>query len=215
MTGPGASTGVTVGPTAAAASAAEPLYADALAGLDGTADPAIRTVLPTVYADPTAEGQGAGPGNDQPDFGVVRIPVPHLAVTIDPEMLAKAEADLARQVEKDRVEFEHAQLARRDAAVRSTAARRAPVNPAQQSVANYLPPGTPDAIRRAMAQVSIPTGGRQASPPARQRQQVNTTRSTKKSGGGALGVLIFIIVILFATGLGQKLIQLIQDLVNR
>jgi hypothetical protein len=40
-------------------------------------------------------------------------------------------------------------------------------------------------------------------------------RPKKTSSGSAWGVLVFIIVVLFATGLGQKIVEALSQLFNR
>jgi hypothetical protein len=221
------------------------LFADALAGADGTGDPrSVLTPLP-MYADPTllVSSARAEAGMPEPDQGADRwssgpdIAMPFVAINaaIDPAMLARAEAELrqqraaqdqaARQAAATRTfqEQQHALTARRDAEVRSAAARARPpagqqLPPQLQSFTQWLPKSAQDVVRNAMAQVNAQQRGAappaQRQPPPKPAPQYNASKSKKKSSS-AWGVLVFIIVVLFATGLGQRIVEALTQLFNR
>ncbi len=235
------------------------MFADALAGTGGTADPPIQAFAAPPFPDPTAElvaswsywtADGAAP--------VIVAPI--LApIVIDPAMVARAEAELARQVEHDRVDRAHAVSARQGAVARAAArsGRLPAALPAQlQNLPSWLPPSVQDAVRRGLSHVppGPPAGAQPGSTgyhPALQSTRstaaprrdsavgsagstgytpsVQSTRSTaaprrdstagsarsKNRGSGVWGVLVFIVIVLFATGIGQKVVSAIFDLINR
>ena len=74
--------------------------------------------------------------------------------------------------------------------------------------------GSPNAVAPAAPMASQYSPMRDARNAAQARRQVRPpTANRRKSSGWA--VLVFFVVILFATGLGQKIIDLITELLNR
>ena len=145
-----------------------PAFPDALAGTGGTADPQVQTVASPPFPDPTAE-QVASWSYWTADGAPPVIVGPILApIVIDPAMVARAEAELARQAEHDRVDRAHA-VAARQGAVQRAAARsgRLPVQlPAQlQNLPSWLPPSVQDAVRRGLSHATQgpPPGGQPGS----------------------------------------------------
>jgi len=177
--------------------------------------------------------------------GATTLVVPGQAVAIDPAMVARAEAEIAQRrvaeqaaaIKADQ-ERRHAAGARRDAATRAAARVHAsPVPPQVLNFTQWLPPSAQEAVRKGLAQMSgTQTGSTQQPPSTRQLQtrqaqapapppgQVRSRRgqpgvrpqqAKKSSGNSVWGVLVFIIVVLFATGLGQRIVEALSQLFNR
>jgi len=86
----------------------------------------------------------------------------------------------------------------------------------------WLPPSAQEAVRKGLAQMGgTQTGTVQsgrAPQPARPsaRPAPPLPKAKKKSSGNSVwGVLVFIIVVLFATGLGQRIVEALSQLFNR
>jgi hypothetical protein len=165
---------------------------------------------------------------------------PAMVARAEAEIAQRRAADQAAVIkaEQDR---RHAEGARRDAAARAAARTHAPQVPAQVlNFTQWLPPSAQEAVRKGLAQMGGPqmggaqkgtaqmggaqTGARQQRSPARAPARPTTPQVTppagsqqkkRSTGNSVWGVLVFIIVVLFATGLGQRIVEALSQLFNR
>ncbi len=209
-------------------------FTDALAGADGTADPSSPIAPVRIYPDPTQD-VFRDAGSDRwvtSSTGATTLVTPGSPIAIDPAMVAKAEAEIAQRraaaeqaaATKADQERRHAEGARRDAATRAAARTHAPQLPPQVlNFTQWLPPSAQEAVRKGLAQRGggqIGTGqsGRApqpARPLARPAPPPPPKVKRKSSGNSVWGVLVFIVVVLFATGLGQRIVEALSQLFNR
>ena len=208
-------------------------FTDALAGADGTAEPSSPIEPIRIYPDPTQDILRDA-GSDRwvtSSTGATTLVTPGSAIVIDPAMVARAEAEIAQRRAADQAaaikaeqDRRHAEGARRDAATRAAARTHAPQVPPQVlNFTQWLPPSAQEAVRKGLAQMggtqtgTVQSGqGTSARPDRRPVAAPPLPKAKKKSSGNSVwGVLVFIIVVLFATGLGQRIVEALSQLFNR
>ncbi len=208
-------------------------FTDALAGADGTADPVAPISPDRVYPDSTQDILRDA-GSDRwvtSSTGATTLVTPGSPVVIDPAMVARAEAEIAQRraaeqaaVIKADQDRRHAEGARRDAVTRAAARTHAQQVPPQVlNFTQWLPPAAQEAVRKGLAQRGMqqpatrPPGRPVAVPPGRPAavSPAQSQPKKKSTGNSVWGVLVFIIVVLFATGLGQRIVEALSQLFNR
>jgi hypothetical protein len=205
-------------------------FVDALTGADGTGEPVVPLPLTERFSDALAAPEADTPrptgatGPSQPPVA----PLPQAAVT------ARPTGAVARQAQRPAARAGRPAVVVAPAAAPAAAFGYTPTASAQRSVAPqaylpqaYLPAARPPA-QPVMTWPAQPAAHRPAQRPSARPASAPYTparpaaalhaqpKQTKKSGaGGFVTFLFFVLIALFATGLGRTILDALSNLIHQ
>lgn len=214
------------------------LFADALAGADGTADPAVSAPVPEIFADALAAASDGAPSLSRRSvpvvqaLGTVTPPVAAEYVPSDPRMshAAEQEPDLARDAAQGIAPPYRSGTQRPVAQPGLRRPTRPAPGPPHRAAGTWPPPGqssysqsrtaTPGAPSRSMppGRPSYPPRAttRQAAPrPVRNAAVDRRAAGNSRRSAGAWGAIFAALVFLLISGAGRQLLDAVMDLLNR